>query len=63
MKLICYFGDTCALCEEGLDIFQLTFVSRLEPGRIVKDELRVAGKAKWAANIVDAALIGISVNE
>ena len=61
MKLVIYFGCSCAFSNKGLDVLQLTLVSRLKPRRIVKNELRVAGKAKRAANIMDSTLVSISV--
>lgn len=61
MKLICNFGSTRTLSNKRLDIDQLTFIPCLKPGRIMKDELRVAGEAKRATDIMDPTLIGSSV--
>ena len=57
VKLIIYFRRPCTLLNEQLDFLQLTLISCLKPGRIMENELRVAGKGEWAIDVVDPALI------
>jgi hypothetical protein len=57
MKLIINFRGPCTILNEQLDFLQLTLVSSLKPGRIMENELRVAGKGEWAIDVVDSALI------
>jgi len=56
MELIVYFSGSGTLCNEGLDLLQLCFVSSLKPRRVMKDELRVGGKGERTIDIVDSAL-------
>ena len=56
MKLIIHFCGLCTFFNERLDFLQLAFVPCLEPGRIVENELRVAGKGEWAIDVVDPTL-------
>jgi hypothetical protein len=61
MKLIVHFGRPCTLLDKRLDFLQLTLVSCLKPGRIVEDELRVAGKGEWVIDVVAPTLISARV--
>ncbi len=61
MKLIVYFRGPSTLLDERLDFLQLTLVSCLKPGRIVEDELWIAGEGEWVIDVVDAALISSKV--
>jgi len=56
MELIIYFGGPGTLCNEGLDLLELRFVSSLKSRRVMKDELRVRGEGERTVDIVNSAL-------
>ena len=63
MELVCDFRGVCAFCDKGLNFDQLALIPILKPGRVMKNEVWVAGKAERATNIVDPALTERSVTQ
>ncbi len=59
--MLSYVSDLCTSSNERLDLLELTIVSSLEPWGIVKDEVRVAGEAERAMDVMDSALKKICV--
>ena len=57
MKLVCDFRGVRALSNKGLNLFQLVLVPVLKSRGIMKNELRVAGEAEPAMDIMDPTLI------